>query len=217
MKRKFLIMSAVLLTICGAALLQSCSSEYEYYDATEEYGYYTEEEIEAIEAMAEKYGISIEIDRNYYGEKQTLEEIELELMELATIRGEYEIVPQKDSEGNIIYTSRKTERNSRTLTRAAEGSWSGSDNTKKYTVDVTVCWDLNKAFQYERLYAKAKLAKNYTSSTPKTISSNFIGDNNIEFYGSVSETFFGNIYSIEIYDGIIYNYPENGPGYFKVR
>lgn len=217
MKRKFLILSATLLAVCSAALLQSCSSEYEYYDATEEYGYYTEEEITAIEAMAEKYGISIKIDRNYYGEKQTLEEIELELMELATVKGEYEIVPQKDSEGNILYTSRRTERNNRTLTRAAEGSWSGSDDTKKCTVDVTVCWDLNKAFRYERLYAKAKLEKNYTSSTPKTISSNFIGDNNIEFYGPISESFFGKSYSLEIYDGIIYNYPENGPGYFKVR
>ena len=42
------------------------SSEYDEY-TTEEYGYYTEEEIDAIKAMAEKYELSIEIDENYYG------------------------------------------------------------------------------------------------------------------------------------------------------
>ncbi len=92
MKRKFLILSAAVLTVCGAALLQSCSSEYEYYDTTSKYGYYTEEEITAIKALGEMYNLDLEVDKSYYGPKNSLSEMEKSIIEVLNFEGEYEFV-----------------------------------------------------------------------------------------------------------------------------
>ena len=99
-KRKFLILSAALLTVCGAALLQSCSSEYEYYEPTSEYGYYTEEEIAAIKALGEMYGLSIDFNEDYNGIKYSLRDIEDEMIGLASLLGKYEMVHEKDINGH---------------------------------------------------------------------------------------------------------------------
>ncbi len=115
MKRKFLILSATLAVIVCAALLQSCNSESVYEEPA--YGYYTVEEINVIKAMAEVYGVDVEIDTEYYGEKLTLEEIEKDLMKFSNLPGEYELVPNKDS---TEYYFVKKEVLSRTMTRSAE-------------------------------------------------------------------------------------------------
>ena len=116
MKRKILIWSAVLTVVFGAALLQSCSSDDDNF-ATEEYGYYTEEEIDAIMALAEKYESDIEIDRNYYGEKSSLKEIEERLVGMMSLPGDYKLVKEGDS-----YSFRKKEEEiNRVKTRSAEG------------------------------------------------------------------------------------------------
>lgn len=115
MKRKFLILSATLAVIVCAALLQSCNSESVYEEPA--YGYYTVEEINVIKAMAEVYGVDVEIDTEYYGEKLTLEEIEKDLMKFSNLPGEYELVPNKDS---TEYYFVKKEVLNRTMTRSAE-------------------------------------------------------------------------------------------------
>lgn len=108
------MLSALLTLVVSGICLQSCSSEYDEY-TTEEYGYYTEEEIDAIKAMAEKYELSIEIDENYYGVKQTLEEIEKEMQNCAALLGEYEMTPAKHGKG---FTSKKiVSENARLTTR----------------------------------------------------------------------------------------------------
>ena len=66
MKRKFLIWSALLTVVFSAALLQSCSADDDSY-TTEEYGYYTAEEIDAIKSLAAMYDLDVEIKLNNYG------------------------------------------------------------------------------------------------------------------------------------------------------
>ena len=217
MKRKFLVLSAVLQVICGIALLQSCSSEFEHY-STEEYGYYTEDEITAIEAMAEKYGVSMTIDRNYYGIKQSLQEIENEIIEFKTIEGEYEIVPLKDENGTITYTSkRKEELNSRIITRSSEtGSWSGSDShSTNYDVKVEIKWDLTSPFVSQQISGTGKFDYKY-HEIKESLSCEFTEGINIRFRGTVSDYVYGKKVGVEISDGVVYKFREGGTGSFRV-
>lgn len=115
MKRSFFILSAMLTLVIGAALLQSCSSESVYEEPL--YGCYTEEEIEVIETMAELYGVSVEIDDKYNGQKLTLKEIENDLMIFSNLPGEYELAPNEDS---TEFHFSKKELLTRLVTRTAE-------------------------------------------------------------------------------------------------
>lgn len=219
MKKKFLVLSAMLTLVVSGVCLQSCSSEFDSY-TTEEYGYYTEEEINAIEALAEKYGVNIDVDKDYYGEKLSLDKFENEFKSLQTIVGEYEMTPIKDGEGKTTFIGRKKgEDLERSLTRASEkGSWSGKNkNYSRYDVSVTVSWDLSKKFRYEILKAEATIVTG-TYNTPDIITSNFIGSN-IEFYGSVSGRIgYGADISVTVVDGIVFNYPNGGSdGIFYVE
>ena len=103
MKRKFLVLSVTMLTVCGAALLQSCSSEFEYYDTTSEYGYYTEEEIAAIKALGKMYDSDLNVNENYYGEKLTLPEIERSIIDVLSLEGEYEFTISEQNKETHIY------------------------------------------------------------------------------------------------------------------
>lgn len=125
MKRKFLILSAALLAVCGAVLLQSCSSEYEYYDATEEYGYYTEEEIAAIKALGDMYNLNLIVDKNYYGLKNSLTEMERSIIEVLNFEGEYEFANLNyDDENRAHYATmmKKETDHNRVKTRSSESS-----------------------------------------------------------------------------------------------
>ena len=141
MKRKFLVLSVTMLTVCGAALLQSCSSEFEYYDTTSEYGYYTEEEIELMEEVAQCYNLDVEIKSDYYGKKLTMEEFTRDLTLFACFPGEYTLVPNIDS---TEYSFVKKEGMKRTAARCTEarlpnnGSTTLSDNTLPFPV--TLSW-----------------------------------------------------------------------------
>ncbi len=128
MKRKFLILSAALLAVCGAALLQSCSSEYEYYDETEEYGYYTEEEIEQMVEVAKCYGLDVEIDPDYYGKKLTMAEYTKDLTLFANLPGEYSLVPNNDSTEFYFVRKENAKSTRRILTRSAESGLASSGN-----------------------------------------------------------------------------------------
>ena len=210
-------MSAALLAVCSAALLQSCSSEYEYY-VTEEYGYYTEEEIAAIEAIAEKYGVSMTIDRNYYGVKQSLQEIENEIIDFKTIEGEYEIVPLKEEDGTITYISKRKEGvNSRTVTRSAEkGSWSGTDyHSTKYDVKVEIKWDLTAPFVSQQISGTGKFEYKYRE-IKESLSCEFTEGINIRFHGTVSDYVNGKKVGVDISDGLVYKFREGGTGSFRV-
>lgn len=197
MKRKFLILSAALLTVCGAALLQSCSSEYEYYDTTSEYGYYTEEEIAAIEAMAEMYGLSLELNESYYGPKKSLQEHEEEMIGLSSLLGEYELVPVKNEDSQIVYKTQKRETtNSRISTRAIEsnGKWSDSQKYKEFSISVEISWKGNGTLQGQSASGTVSISKEKSTALEcnsiGSLSCNCHGDSGIRFSGWVkySET-----------------------------
>lgn len=153
MKKSILMLSALLALVVSGFCLQGCSSEYDDY-ATEEYGYYTEEEILAVKALGEKYGVNINIDENTYGVKKTLTEFEEEILEIKSLFGEYEILQDKESGDSSIFIARKKESlMSRTATRASEsflkkeeGSWSfsgshkSSVNNKTYSFSLGISW-----------------------------------------------------------------------------
>ena len=162
MKRKFLILSATLLAVCGAALLQSCSSEYEYYDETEEYGYYTEEEIKYINDFAEQLNVNIKANPEYYGKKPSIAEIESDIKDLAALIGKHKIIVSSvDSTKNT--TTRATSDLSRTKSRSleapAKGYWYCIDQSSVngYIIDVDIQWDLNANPDSKKVTGSAKV------------------------------------------------------------
>lgn len=185
-------MSATLAVIVCAALLQSCNSESVYEEPA--YGYYTAEEINVIKAMAEAYGLSIELNENYYGSKKTLQEFEHEMAGLSSMLGEYEMSSTMDVRGDIICTSRKKERNPRALTRYVEdsGSWTGEEFTAgwEYKASVTIKWNMSEDLRLEQLkgsvtsYMKGAYDYNYTEIGKGTLSCSLLGPKSIEFNGS---------------------------------
>lgn len=138
MKKKILILSAAMLAVVvGAALLQSCSSDSAYEEPA--YGYYTEEEINVIKAMAEIYEVDVEVDPAYNGKKLTLEEIEKDLIAFSNLPGEYELVPNKDStEFHFV----KKESLNRSVTRSVELANTGEFVLYKSDMPfgITVSW-----------------------------------------------------------------------------
>ena len=131
-----------MLTVCGAALLQSCSSESMYEEPA--YGYYTEEEINVIKAMAEVYGLSIELNEDYYGPKKTLYEFENDMIGLSALTGEHEMIPQKNRNGELAFTSqKKDEVVPRSVTRyiESEGEFSDVEDCDDFEISVTIKWE----------------------------------------------------------------------------
>ena len=199
MKRKFLVLSVTMLTVCGAALLQSCSSEFEYYDETEEYGYYTEEEIAAIEAMAKMYGLDLEINKNYYGTKKSLIEHENEMIGLSALLGEHKLILQKNENGEILYASQKKDEDIyRTTTRFIEGkgSWSGEKSGTPYDfkIKVTIKWEGDGTERGVNTSGNVSITKGkgiYSNNNKRDYSSGNIttreyGMDGISFEGTVS-------------------------------
>ncbi len=153
MKKSILVLSALLTLVVSGICLQSCSSEYDEY-TTEEYGYYTEEEIDAIKALGEKYGVDINIDGNTYEVKRTLAEFEEEILEIRSLFGEYEILQDQENGDSSIFIAKKKEPvMSRTTTRASEsflkkeegywsfsGSHNSSENNKTYSFSLSINW-----------------------------------------------------------------------------
>lgn len=117
MKKSILVLSALLTLVVSGVCLQSCSSEYDEY-TTEEYGYYTEEEIAAMKAIAEKYNTSINVDENYCGRKASLEEFENVIVQFVDLPGDYKLVELKNDEGYSLV--KKTADVNRAKARVAE-------------------------------------------------------------------------------------------------
>ncbi|MBQ2970155.1 MAG: hypothetical protein IJE15_07200 [Bacteroidaceae bacterium] len=117
MKKSILVLSALLTLVVSGVCLQSCSSEYDEY-TTEEYGYYTEEEIAAIEALAEKYDIDAEVDKNYYGQKVSLRDLEERFISIMFLPGDYEL--KKDGNNGLFYFRKKGNDANRAKTRSVE-------------------------------------------------------------------------------------------------
>lgn len=117
MKKSILMLSALLTLVVSGFCLQGCSSEFDDY-ATEEYGYYTEEEIAEIMALAKKYDTVVEIDRSYCGKKSTLKEFEERLIGFMNLPGDYELVKENNSEKR--YLKKKQNEYNRLKTRAVE-------------------------------------------------------------------------------------------------
>lgn len=197
MKKSILVLSALLTLVVSGICLQSCSSEYDEY-TTEEYGYYTEEEIAAIESMAQRYGLNLELNREYYGPKKSLWEHENEMIGLSFLLGEHEIKPQKGQNGRITYTSQKNGR-PRTVTRfiEGEGSWSGSQSATPldFTITVTISWSGDGTEYGVRTSGSVEIAKGkniYSKDERKdyssagSITTRELGLDGIGFEGSVS-------------------------------
>lgn len=147
MKRKFLILSAALLAVVGAAVLQSCSSEYEYYEPTSEYGYYTEEEIEYINNIAKQMNVNVEANPEYYGQKPSIAEIEAEIRGLASLIGTHKITSSSNDSTSLTTTRGDADLSrtkSRSLEAQAEGHWYCIDQSSinDYVIDVDIKWNL---------------------------------------------------------------------------
>lgn len=201
MKKSILVLSALLTLVVSGVCLQSCSSEYDEY-TTEEYGYYTEEEIAAIKALGEKYGVNIEMDVNYYGVKPTFSEIEDEIRSTSLLIGEYEMIPKKDLRGLVSYTCKKKgEEFNNNKTRSIEkGSWSGSGYLGQYCVNVYITWDQTGFVPKDEVSGSAELAGYFNSSSD--ISCDFSGSRYIVFSGTVTATgYYGGTYTMTISDG----------------
>ncbi len=236
MKKSFLVLSALLtLFVCGFCL-QSCTSEYDEY-TTEEYGYYTEEEIAKIRQLIEMYDLNITLDTDYYGEKLSIKDIEADFRALASLKGEYEMITKKDHNGNITFQNK---RNDSFLTRSStqevehqkhsKSSWSGSKSTDEYDgptnsnrvtyeFKVDIKWDTSKQFAHEQLKGEFSVSsdgRNSDSMIPDELSEsasltcNFSGQSNITFSGSLEESYGITRRTYSVTGGIIHNYNENG-------
>ena len=141
MKKKFLVLSAMLTLVVSGICLQSCSSEFDSY-TTEEYGYYTEEEINAIEALAEQYGLCMEINKDYCGVKLSLLDIEKDIKNMASILGTHEMKLASKDDYTTTMSSQTDDCFPRQTTRYVEGdgSWSGSESRDGMDVIVTISW-----------------------------------------------------------------------------
>lgn len=142
MKKSILVLSALLTLVVSGICLQSCSSEYDEY-TTEEYGYYTEEEIAEIMALAEKYDLNYKFDPNYYGKKYPLAVFEKEIKEFASIKGEYVVFEQTDTKSGTVVFKKKDSYIPRTraTTYEQKGKWTGQNSIDTYEVSVTIEWD----------------------------------------------------------------------------
>ena len=196
MRKKVLILSALLTVVLGAVSLQSCSSDDSY--TTEEYGYYTEEENNLVRAMAKKYGLNVELNEGYYGAKRSLAEIEEEMKGLSSLLGKHELKLAKKEDGKMVYSTVKDESHiARTATRTIEGSgsWSGSELSRdgEFSVSVTIAWSGNgkdqqaasgsASISYADSYKDKEDSRDYSSGS---VNCSFAGDSGINFGGQVS-------------------------------
>lgn len=213
MKRKFLILSAVLFAVAGAVMLQSCSSEYEFYEETEEYGYYTEEEIAAIKALGEVYGVTINIDENTYEVKKTLPEFEEEIKYHASLIGEYEVFYDPNDEEDKFLVRKKEADLPRMLTRSAENNqWDYTFHKGIYNLSLSISWkeSTGSGLGYATGSIKATSATN-----------DYYGKLNCQlgFYGTKTVTFSGHImlgyYTYKITQGTINITTKDGSFFFE--
>lgn len=200
MKKSILMLSALLALVVSIFCLQGCSSGFDDY-VTEEYGYYTEDEITEIETLAKSYGLCLEMDNNYFGRKKSIKEYEEEFIAFSSVLGEYEMIPQKAANGEITYISKKkeTSTNCRSTTRFIEsdGEWSGSKEnpTQKFTVNVKIEWKYNQytgvrftdevsvTIKDTNNILSAHPASDYSSGSVTCIEQGYTG---IYFYGNAS-------------------------------
>lgn len=117
MKKSILVLSALLTLVVSGICLQSCSSEYDEY-TTEKYGYYTEEEIAEMKAIADKYNATINVDENYCGRKASLEEFEEAIIRIVNLPGDYQLSESESGEGYSLM--KKTADINRAKARVAE-------------------------------------------------------------------------------------------------
>lgn len=194
MKKSILVLSALLTLVVSGICLQSCSSEYDEY-TTEEYGYYTEEENALVRALAEKYGLYVEINEEYYGHKCSMAKIEEEMQALASLIGKQEIKLAKRESDKFIYTICKESISpARSATRAIEGQgkWSGSEISGDYTISVEIKWSGNGTLEKQTASGTASISRtNNNSSTSDDYSAGGLtcsinGNNGIDFSGWVS-------------------------------
>lgn len=110
MKKSILMLSALLALVVSIFCLQGCSSGFDDY-VTEEYGYYTEDEITEIETLAKSYGLCLEMDNNYFGRKKSIKEYEEEFIAFSSVLGEYEMIPSEGCKwGNHIHFKKERDK-----------------------------------------------------------------------------------------------------------
>lgn len=196
MKKKVLILSALLAVVLGAVSLQSCSSDDNY--TTEEYGYYTEEEIDAIMALAKMYDLDIEISFNNYGKKKPLSDFEAKFQAMSQLKGRYEMIPINNGNERGTSICRKVDVPvSRSTTNALEkGSWSkskivGVQKTNKngwtyydnYNISVSIEWDFTTSEYGKQLSGSVEISD--LSNVESELSVNLSGSEHICFSGKI--------------------------------
>ena len=216
MKKSFLVLSALLTLVVSGICLQSCSSELDEY-TTEEYGYYTEEEIDFINEYARQIGVNITANPQYYGVKVDKETIKRDLLELASLIGEYKMTPGIHQDNNETFFVSEKVKNyvNRSVTRASEnvprkGEWTTSDNRSlnNFTINMSISWDISATSYSSRLSGSVTL--DYSSYSGYTINGVgggsltcvFAGANSIHFGGRIRSGATSNyIYNFEIVGG----------------
>lgn len=213
MRKKFLILSALLTVVLGAVSLQSCSSDDSY--TTEEYGYYTEEEIEYINDLAEQLHVNVKANPDYCGKKPSVAEIEMDLRGLASLMGNHKIDLSSSDSTNIAST-RGEFGLARTKTRSSEqqvnrqGSWYGIDQSSvpNYVIDVNIQWNMDATLPSQRASGSATVHYYKGNVNEWGIGSGSLscslGETSITFGGSVSSSAFSKYsFSFEIVHGYL--------------
>lgn len=194
MKKSIFVLSALLTLVVSGICLQSCSSEYDEYTTEEEYGYYTEEETNAVKEMASKYGLSVVVNPDYYGVKRSLSDIEEEMKGLSSILGEYEIILDKCTQDKRIYTSCREMGRTRATPRYVEGNgdWGGEETTanRTYKASVSISWDMSKEIHTQKASGNVvgyKLVNPYNHTYEEIgdgqLTCSFLGESSIQFSG----------------------------------
>ena len=99
-KKKIVSVIFVSFVLIATTIIASCSSEFE----EENYGSYSLQEKQELECLAKEYGLNLEIDETYYGEKLTRSEIENLCQAFSVSLGEYEFIGEENENKVVCYS-----------------------------------------------------------------------------------------------------------------
>lgn len=137
MKKKRLVsFILVLSSLVIAEVISSCSS---YFDEEETYGNYTFQEEMEFESLAREYGLSLEIDDTYFGNKLSRKQIENLCKDVSTLLGKYEIVGEKRNDRiELVALNKRSLTSVNVETPSLEKIWSGEGSNENHTLTVAV-------------------------------------------------------------------------------
>ncbi len=137
MKKTIIFVSAVVLILTGIALVQSCNNDY-----MDGMSGYTKQEKNELKALAKKYSLDFDVLDYYQNANIPFEDAKSDILLLASIPGDYELVQSED--GGVV--SKKKSAKIRLKNSDEAGSWSdygypGSGFNDRVTL--TLEWDFS--------------------------------------------------------------------------